>query len=60
MDVNPKLLVIAHALGAEMDGQTYSHYHPSKGEQELRRVLVDGDLDLIALAQVAIDAVAKT
>jgi hypothetical protein len=56
MNDDPRLVAIAHAIGAEIDRQTYSHYRPTDGEQELRNVLVDGDLDLIALAAVALKA----
>ena len=59
MTTSPRLLAIAHAIGAEIDNQTYSHYRKAATEQELRSVVVDGELDLIELARVAVDAAAK-
>ena len=54
MATDPLVLRVAHALGAEADRHAYTHYRPEKTEQELRCILIDGDVDLMRLAETAI------
>lgn len=49
-----RLVAVARALGAELDRQVYTHYDPTLRSDQMSSVIVDGDVDLLQLAHVAI------